>query len=154
VVTHIRESRRFESMNTLQGKTRPTSTCFPYSVHTWSKTIRISRGTHIATFRTIMNRFEKINCCQEEGLPTQPPNRLSDPWVCTQLLSQSKHWSSGEKTSFYWQPATRFIGPISPIYDQYVQHLLAGANPSVLQARAIALEVLACYVPLPDLPNR
>jgi hypothetical protein len=60
--------------------------CFPRLVRVWSKTIRISRGPHIATFRTVVNRFKQIHYSREEGFPTQPPARLSDPQVRTQLL--------------------------------------------------------------------
>jgi hypothetical protein len=34
--------------------------------------------------------------------------------------------SSGEKSSYCWQPTTRLTGPISPACDRYVQYLLAG----------------------------
>jgi hypothetical protein len=87
-VTHIRESRRFKSMYTLQGKPDQHATCIPCSVHIWSQTIHISRGPHIATFHIVVNRFEQIHCSREEGLPTQPTaHRLTSMWVCTQLLS-------------------------------------------------------------------
>jgi hypothetical protein len=67
------------------------ATRFPCSVRVWSMTIRISRGPHIATFHTIVNRFEQIHCTQEEGLPTQSTaRRSSDPRVCTQLLSHNR----------------------------------------------------------------
>jgi hypothetical protein len=36
-----------------RGKPDQHTTCFPRSVHIWSKTIRISRGPHIATLRQI-----------------------------------------------------------------------------------------------------
>jgi hypothetical protein len=38
----------------------------------------------------------------------------------------------GEKSSFCWQPTIRLTGPISPVCDRYVQYLLTGTNPSVL----------------------
>jgi hypothetical protein len=89
-VTHIRESRWFELMYTLQGKTRPTRTHFPRSVRVWSMTIHISRGPHIATFCTVVNRFEQIHCTREERHLTQYTTRWpSDPWVRTQLLSHN-----------------------------------------------------------------
>jgi hypothetical protein len=53
-------------------------------------TIRISRGPHIATFHTTVNRFEQIHCTREEGLLTQSTaRRSSDPRVRTQLLSHN-----------------------------------------------------------------
>jgi hypothetical protein len=85
------------------------ATRFPCLVRVWFKTIHISRGPHIPTFCTVINRFKHIYYCREEGLPTQPPARLSDPRVRTQLLSQTNHWNSGENPSFCWHPTTRFI---------------------------------------------
>jgi hypothetical protein len=109
------------------------TTRFPRSVRVWSQTIRISHGECIATFREIINIFVQIYCPWEEGLLTQSiAQRPSDPWVRTQLLSHNSQWDSREKTSFYWQPATRLTMFISPACDQYVQHLLTGVNSSVL----------------------
>jgi hypothetical protein len=109
------------------------ATCFPCLVCVRSTTIRFSRGPHITTFHTVINRFEQIHCTREEGRPTQSiACQPSDPRVRTQLLSHNSQWSSGEKSSFYWQPTTRLTGPILPTCDWYVQYLLAGANPMVL----------------------
>jgi hypothetical protein len=109
-----------------RGKLDQHATRFPRSVHVWSMTIRISRGPYMATFHTIINRFEQIHCTWEEGLPTQSiAHQPSDPQVRTQLLSHNSEWSSGEKSSFCWQPTTRLTGPISPACDRYIQYLLA-----------------------------
>jgi hypothetical protein len=115
-----------------RGKPDQHATCFPRSVRVWSTTIRISRGPHIATFYTAINRFEQIHCTRE-GLPTQSiAHRPSDLRVRTQLLSHNSQWSSGEKSSFCWQPTTRLTGHISPACDRYVQYLLMGANRTVI----------------------
>jgi hypothetical protein len=58
-------------MYTLQGKPNQHTTRLSRSVRVWSTTIRISRDPHIATFHTVINRFEQIHCTREEGLPTQ-----------------------------------------------------------------------------------
>jgi hypothetical protein len=58
-------------MYTLQGKLDQHSTCFPRSVRVWSTIICISRGSYIATFHTVVNRFEQIHCTWEEWLSTQ-----------------------------------------------------------------------------------
>jgi hypothetical protein len=50
-VTHIRESRRFKSMYTLQGKPDQHVTCIPHSIRVWSQTIHISRSQYIVTFQ-------------------------------------------------------------------------------------------------------
>jgi hypothetical protein len=81
----------FESRDNLnrytpcRGKPDQHTTHFPHSVHIWSRTIRISRGPHIANFRTVVNRFEQIRCSREEGLPTLPSAWLGDPRVHTQF---------------------------------------------------------------------
>jgi hypothetical protein len=116
-----------------RGKPDQHATRFPRSVRIWSKTIRISRGLHITTFLTVINRFEQIHCPREEGLPTQfTAPRLTDPRVHTQLLSRNSQWSSGKKLSFCWHPTTRLTTLISLACDRYIQYLLVGANPLVL----------------------
>jgi hypothetical protein len=141
-----------------RGKPDQHTTRFPRSVRVWSTTIRISCGSHIATFHTVVNRFKQIHCNREEGLLTQSTTRQpSDPRVRTQLLSHNSKWSSGEKSSFCWQPTTRLTGPISPTYDRYVQYLLVGANRTVLNRHRRGLQPwrwwFATY-PLPNLLNQ
>jgi hypothetical protein len=128
-----------------KGKPDQHARPFPCSVRVWSSTIRISRGTHKATFHTVINRFEQIHCTWEEGLPTQSTAcRPTDPRVRTQLLSHNSQWSRGEKSSFCWQLTTRLIGPISPACDRYIQYLLVGANPSVLNRHRWELQSWRC----------
>jgi hypothetical protein len=80
-----------------RGKPDQHATHFPRSVCVWSMTIRISRGPHIATFHTVINRFERIYCTWEEGLPTQSTTRRpSDPRVRTQLLSHNSQRAVGK----------------------------------------------------------
>jgi hypothetical protein len=128
-----------------RGKPDQHVTRFSRSVRVWSKTIRISHGPHIAIFYTVVNRFEQIHCTQEEWLPTQSTTRrLTDPRVHIQLLSHNNQWSSGEKSNFCWQPTTRLTGLISPVCDRYVQYLLAGANPSLLNRHRRGLQYWRC----------
>jgi hypothetical protein len=62
--------------------------------------IRISRGPHIATFHSVINRFEQIHCTREEGLPTQSTARRPfDPRVHTQLLSHNSQRVVGKKST-------------------------------------------------------
>jgi hypothetical protein len=58
--------------------------------------------------------------------------RLSGLWDPPQFLSQDSHCSSRLKPRTCGRLATRLIGPISPACDRYVQYLLTGTNPSVL----------------------
>jgi hypothetical protein len=80
-----------------------------------------------------------------KGLPTQSPaRRLTDPRVCTQILSRASHWSSGGKANLCWQPVTRLTGPISPACDRYVQYLLARTNRTVLNRRRRGIQPWRC----------
>jgi hypothetical protein len=117
----------------------------PCLVCVWFLTIRISCDQRIITFHVVLNRFEHIHYPREEELPTQSTIRwLTGSRVHTQLLSHNSKWSSGEKTSFCWQPTTRLTGPISPACDWYVQYLLAEDNPSVLNRHRHGLQPWRC----------
>jgi hypothetical protein len=128
-----------------RGKPGQHATRFPRSVRVWSTTICISRSSHITTFHIVVNRFEQIHCTWQEGLLTQSTTRRPfDSWVRTQVLSHSSQLSSGEKSSFCWQLTTRLIGPISLACDRYVQHLLVGANRTVLNRHRRRLQPCRC----------
>jgi hypothetical protein len=128
-----------------RGKPDQHVTRFPCSAHVWSKTIRISRGPHIVTLHEVINTVEQGHYSREKGLPTQSiACRLTDPWVHTQFLSQDNQWSSGGKAKHLLTVATRLTGPISPACDLYVQYLLIGANPSVLNWHRRGLQHWRC----------
>jgi hypothetical protein len=57
---------------------------------------------------------------------------LSGPRDQPQFLSQHSHWSSALKPSTYQWHTTRLTGHVSLACDWYVQYLLTGTNPSVL----------------------
>jgi hypothetical protein len=143
-----------------RGKPDQHATRFPRSVRVWSKTIRISRGPHIATLRETPIDLDRSHCSREKWLLTQSTARqLTDPWVRTRFLSQANQWSRGCKpSSCHWQ-TTRPTGHISPACDRYVQYLLTGANPSVLNRHRRGLQPWRCrlatyQIPLPNLPNQ
>jgi hypothetical protein len=50
----------------------------------------------------------------------------------TQFLSQDNHWSSNESQTSVDNMLHWFTGPINKACDWYVQYLLAGVNPSIL----------------------
>jgi hypothetical protein len=108
-----------------RGKPDQHTTRFSRSVRVWSKTICISRSPHIATLREMQQIWTD---------PTPPEKNGSrhNPWVHTQFLSWANQWSRGRKSSSCRWPTTRLTGPISLACDRYVQYLLAGVNPSVL----------------------
>jgi hypothetical protein len=97
-------------------------TRFWRSVHVWPSAICISRGPHITTFRTFINRVEQGHCSWEKGLLTQSiARRLTDPWVRIQFLSWANQWSSGEnQTSIN----SRLLG----LPDPYHRHAISTYN--------------------------
>jgi hypothetical protein len=58
-----------------------------------------------------------------------PADRSTGSYPVSLLIQPMKQW---RKTNICRQQATRLTRPISPACDRYVQYLLAGANPSVL----------------------
>jgi hypothetical protein len=48
------------------------------------------------------------------------------------------------KSHIYQQHVTRLTGPISQVYDRYVQYLLMGVNPSVLNRHRWRLQPWRC----------
>jgi hypothetical protein len=54
------------------------------------------QSPYVATFREAPTDLDRSHCSRENGLPTQSiAHRLTDPWVRTQLLSQTIQWSRG-----------------------------------------------------------
>jgi hypothetical protein len=134
VVTHIRESRRFESMYTMQGKTGPTRHVrFPHQSTYVHRTLPADGFRTWQPFIQSLTDLNRSTAPKKKGSRHNPQHaQPSDPRVRTQLLSHNNQWSSGKKSSFYWQSTTRLTGPISLTCDRYVQYLLMGTNPSVL----------------------
>jgi hypothetical protein len=130
----------------------------PTPVHVRPAYASCGQSPYVATFHTVIDRFEQIHCTREEWLPIQSTAcRLSDPQVRTQLLSHDSQWSSRKKSSFCWQPTTRLTGPISPACDRYVQYLLVWANRTVLNQHRRGLQPWRCQLttfPLPNLPSQ
>jgi hypothetical protein len=79
------------------------------------------------------DRFRQISLLLRKKAPDiihcTPANQSASPYPAS-LPSQPM--KQGRKTNSYRWPTTRFTGAISPTYDQYVQYLLTGANPSIL----------------------
>jgi hypothetical protein len=157
-VTHIRESRRFELLYTLQGKIRPTrstlSMLSPRMVHNHTYLTR-------STYRNLSYSHQQIWTD-----PLHPRKRAPETIHSTTVIRSASLYpaslpqqlkSSGEKSSTYWQPTTRLTGPISPACDRYIQYLLAGANRTVLNRHRRGLQPWRCWLPtypFTDLPNQ
>jgi hypothetical protein len=104
------------------------------------------------------DRFGQISLLLRKSAPDTIHSTSADrSCVRTQLLSRASQWSKGHKSSSCRWPTTRFTGPISPACDQYVQYLLMGANPSVLNRHRWRLQSWRCRLaiyPLPGLSNQ
>jgi hypothetical protein len=131
-------------MYTLQGKPDQHATRIPHSVCIWSQTIRISRGPHIATFHESSTGLDRCTTLEKKCSWHHLLARLSGLRDPPQFLSWHSHWSSALKPSTCWWQATSLTRLISPVYDRYVQYLLAGVNPSVLNRHRWGLQPWRC----------
>jgi hypothetical protein len=132
-------------MYTLQGKPRPTCHTLPtlspcmvqdHTYLTWSTYTNPSWDT---------DRFRKIPLLLSKMAPdtihSTPVDRSMGPYPASlpsQLMKQRR-----KSSSCRW-PTTRLIGHISPTCDRYVQYLLTGANPSVLNRHRRGLQPWRC----------
>jgi hypothetical protein len=122
VVTHIRESRRSESMYTLQGKSdthdlyasrvspHTPIVCFLWAVSVYGN---LSRW---------LNRVRQIHCSKKMWSQLHLSARLSSPRDPPQFLSQHNHWSNALKLNIYW-----WIGYIG-LLSSYHQHVISTFN--------------------------
>jgi hypothetical protein len=116
-------------------------------VHVCPTYASCGQSPYVATYHESSTDLDGSHCPRGKWLPTQSTaRRLTDPRVRTQFLSQANQWSSGLKSSLFWWQATRLTGPISPASDRYVQYLLVGANPSVLNWHKQELQPLWCQL--------
>jgi hypothetical protein len=93
----------------------------------------------------------------EEVLATK--DRLTQPssWVASFLLPCDSPGVGERGFSPMVTQLPQLTGPISPACDRYVQYLLAGANPSILNRHRWGLQPLRCQLatyPLPDISNQ
>jgi hypothetical protein len=130
----------------------------PMSVHVYLMYTSCERFPYVATFYETPTDLDISHCSREKGLSTQSTaRRLTDPQLHTQHLSRPSQWSRGRKPSSWRWPITRYTGPISLACDRYVQYLLMGANPLVLNAHRWGQQSWRCRLTtyrLPDLPNQ
>jgi hypothetical protein len=105
----------------------------PTPVHVRPSYASYGRSPYVTTFHERPTDFDRSHCSREKGPPTQcTARRWTNPRVHTQLLSWASQWSRGRKSSSCRWPTTRYTGLISPTCDRYVQYLLTGVNPLVL----------------------
>jgi hypothetical protein len=106
-----------------------------YAFHTSSRTpgVRFLRVDPVrSNLSWVVDRVEKAHYSRETRLPT--PQRAD--WPIRESVPSFSPESTNEaveaKTNIYQRLATGLTGPISPACDRYVQYLLTGTNPSVL----------------------
>jgi hypothetical protein len=90
------------------------------------------RSPYAATFHTDPTELDRFTAPEKKCSRLHLSARLSGLRDPPQFLSQHNNWSSALKSNTCRQQATKLIGPISPVCDRYVQYLLTGTNPSVL----------------------
>jgi hypothetical protein len=157
-VTYIRESRWFESIYTLQGKTWPTQHVrFPHQ-STYARCTLPAGGPR--TWQPSMSRRQSWTeslvprKMALDTTPSMPADRSAGPYPISLLSQPMKQW---RKSNIHQQQATRFTGPISLACDRYIQYLLMGANWMVLNRHRRGLQPWRCQLAtytLPDLPNQ
>jgi hypothetical protein len=147
VVTHIRESQRFEMMYTLQGKTLPTQHVhFPHqSTYAW-RTLPAGGPRMWQPFTSHQQSWTESLLPRKRApdtIPSMPADWCTGPHPVSLLNQSMKQW---RKPHIYQQQATRLTGPISPACDRYVQYLLAGANRTFLTRHRRGLQPWRCQL--------
>jgi hypothetical protein len=104
------------------------------------------RSLYVATFHTNPTELDRFTTPDKKCSRLYLSAWLSGPRVPPQFLSQHSHWSSALKPNICRQQTTRLTGPISPTCDRYVQYLLMGANPSVLNRHRRGLQPCRCWL--------
>jgi hypothetical protein len=126
------------------------------SVHTYPVYASCGQFPYVTTFHWLPQSQNKP-LHPKEVLPTK--DRLDQPssWVASFLIPCDCP-RVGERS--FGQMVTQLhqlTGSISPACDRYVQYLLVGANPSVLNRHRRRLQPWRCRLatyPLSDLPNQ
>jgi hypothetical protein len=131
-------------MYTRQGKhdthATYTSCVGPHDTHTFLRIVSICGNLSYWP-----NRVGQILCSRKKVLPIPPLNPAECPAgpASVSLPNTTIEAVHLSQTSIGEQ-ATRFTWPISPACDQYVQYLLAGANPSILNWHRRGLQPWRC----------
>jgi hypothetical protein len=156
-VTHIRESRRFELMYTLQVKSDQHVTRIPRSVRVWSQTICISHGPRIATFCVVINRFEQIHYPKKNG---SRPNPQHDGWSVCGSVPRFSTITANEAVE---KRQTFVDSRLLALSGSYLWHAIGMFNNCsrgsthrslIDTGGATTLEVPVFHISLSDLPNR
>jgi hypothetical protein len=127
----------------------PTNTIrtLPTPVHVRPTYASCRRSPYVATFLESSTEWSRPTASEKKG-SWHNPQHAGWP-ICGSVPSFSPETTNevvGAKPSIYQWPATRLTGIISPACDRYVQYLLTGANPSVLNWHRRGLQSWRCQL--------
>jgi hypothetical protein len=125
-------------------------TCtLPMLVHVCHLYTSCKQSPYVKTFHGFINKVEWIHCSQEIGTPnyilSTSADQIADSHPIS-LLTATKAVGKamGKSQASVDNQLHRCIGPISPACDQYIQYLLVGINPSVLNRHRRGLQPWRC----------
>jgi hypothetical protein len=114
------------------------------------------QSSSVATFHWLLrNRNRPLHL--KEVLTTKDRLTQLSSWVSSFLLPCDSPGVGERSFDPMVTQLHQLTGSISPACDRYVQYLLTGANPSVLNWHRRELQPWRCWpatYPLPDLPNQ
>jgi hypothetical protein len=115
-----------------RGDLTNTTYMLPMPVHVRPAYASCGWSPYVATFHESSTGLDGCTALEKNWSWLHLSARLSGSRDLPQFLSQHSHRSSALKPSTCRWPTTRLTGPISPTCDRYVQYLLMGTYPSVL----------------------
>jgi hypothetical protein len=127
----------------------PTNTprTLPKPVHVHPMYASYGQSLYMATFHESSTELSRPTTSEKKGSRYNPqcagwPIHRSVPSFSLEPTNEV----AGAKPTIYRWPATRLTGPISPACDRYIQYLLTGANPSVLNQHGRELQPWRCQL--------
>jgi hypothetical protein len=109
-----------------------TTRTFFTPVHVCSTYASRERSPYVVTFHESSIELDIVIALQKRApdiIHSTPADQSMSPYPISLLSQPMKQW---RKSNIYRRHATRLTGHISLVCDMYVQYLLVGANPSVL----------------------
>jgi hypothetical protein len=157
-ITHIRESRRFESIYTLQGKTRPTHhVCFPCQSTYAHRTLPAGSLRMWQPFTSHRQSWAGPLLPRKRAPDTihsASADRSAGPYQVSLLSQPMKQCGQNQAST-----DGRLLGLLGPYHqdaiDTFNNCSWGPTHRSLIDTGgATTLEVPACHIPLPDLPNQ
>jgi hypothetical protein len=156
VVTHIQVTAIRIDVHPVGENPINMPRMLPTSVHTRPAYAFCGQSPYVTTFHRLpQSRNRRLH--PEEVLTTEDRLAQSLSWVASFFLPYDNAGVGERGFGSMVTQLHQLTGPISPACNQYVQYLLAGANPSVSNRHRRGLQPwryrLGAY-PLLDLPNQ